>query len=386
MRILVVHNAYQQRGGEDVVVENEVALLGAHGHSVQTWIVSNDAISGVARKAITALFSIFSPKSYCDLMTLLRTFCPDVVHVHNFFPLLSPSVFYACFRMRVPVVMTLHNYRIICPTATLFLDGRLEARSISDGPWWAVKHAAYKDSYLATFFLAAMISVHRRIGTWRKRVSCFITLSHEGRDRFVAWGLPENKVAIKPNFVQTTPRVREPSGAFLYVGRLSKEKGLGVLLQAASVGGFTVRVAGDGPLDIERRPNVIFLGSLLREQVESEMSRSLALVVPSIAPESFGMVVVEAFAQGLPVIASRIGALQSLVEDGVTGLLIDPNDEHALCDAMRWAAGNPGRMAEMGKSARRRYEEHFMPDSNHCQLISIYHAAIAEMKEGRARA
>lgn len=382
MKVLVVHNAYQRRGGEDVVVENEVALLRSRGHAVRTWIVSNDSIKGWLRKLMAAFAVVFSIRAYRQALAMLREVRPDVVHVHNFFPLLSPSIFYACSRMHIPVILTLHNYRIVCPTATLFIDGRVEERSIAGGPWWAVSHATYRDSYVGTFMLSLMISVHRRIGTWRRKVTRFIALSEGARQRFVDWGIPEARINIKPNFVEAAPRTREPGHEFLYVGRLSREKGLDVLLKAVELGGGSVRVAGDGPLAIERGSHVVPLGPLPKESVEHEMSRARALVVPSVGHEMFGMVVVEAFAQGTPVIASRIGALQSLVDHGVTGLLFDPGDANALCNAMRWAADNPDKMAEMGLRARQKYEKSFSPECNYSQLLAIYQSAIGEVQSG----
>jgi len=380
VKVLVVHNAYQRRGGEDVVVENEVALLRARGHEVRTWIVSNDSIRGWLRKLMAAVAVVFSIRAYRQTVAMLREVRPDVVHVHNFFPLLSPSIFYACSRMRIPVILTLHNYRIMCPTSTLFIDGRIEERSIAGGPWWAVRRATYRDSYVGTFMLSLMISVHRRIGTWRRKVTRFIALSEGACQRFVDWGIPESRIDIKPNFVEATVRGREPGDAFLYVGRLSREKGLDVLLKAVELSGGSVRVAGDGPVPIESGRHVVPLGALSKESVEHEMSRARALVVPSVWPEMFGVVVIEAFAQGTPVIASRIGALSSLVEHGVTGLLFDPGDANALCNAMRWAAANPDKMAEMGLRARQKYEESFSPERNYSQLLAIYQAAIGEMQ------
>lgn len=379
MKILVVHNAYQLRGGEDVVVQNEIDLLRAHGNRVETWFLSNDSIKGLLGKVVAAAGMIFSVSSYFRALSLIRQIRPDVVHVHNFFPLLSPSVFYACAWARIPVVLTLHNYRVLCPTATLSHEGRVTERSLTEGPWWAVWHGVYRESRLGTFMLASMISVHKIGGTWSRKVTRFIALSQSARMKFVAGGVPADRIVVKPNFVRSGARSTNfRGGAFLYVGRLSLEKGVDVLLDAGHEGHLEIRIAGAGPVAVAPVAGVFPLGMLSRDEVDAEMASARALIVPSICDETFGMVVIEAFAMGTPVIASRIGALQSLVEEGVTGLLFEPGDAKDLGEKMRWAVANPERMAEMGHAARKRYEDSFTPERNYEELVAIYHAAIAE--------
>jgi glycosyltransferase involved in cell wall biosynthesis len=379
--VLVVHNAYQIRGGEDVVVQNEIELLRAHGHTVDVWLSSNESINGWLAKVVAAAGMVFSLPSYFRMRAILRRARPDVVHVHNFFPLVSPSVFFACARARVPVVLTLHNYRILCPTATLSLEGRVAEQSLTEGPWWAVKHAVYRGSRLGTFMLAAMISVHNRVGTWSSKVTRFIALSPIARQKFVEGGIPPQRIVVKPNFVRSDSHCNESRGkAFLYVGRLSPEKGVDILLQAVQEERWELRVAGGGPLELSATDGVVPLGVLEAHDIKTEMARASALVVPSIWHETFGMVVIEAFAQGTPVIASRIGALQSLVEDGVTGLLFEPGDVGDLREKMRWAAANPELMSEMGHAARKKYEESFSPERNYEELVAVYRAAITEIR------
>lgn len=382
MRVLVVHNAYQLAGGEDAVVLNEVALLREHGNTVQLHLVSNDGVTGLLGKLRAAIGVIFSFSSYFKIRQILRNFRPSIVHVHNFFPLVSPAVFYACKAEGVPVVMTLHNFRLICPTAVLMYDGKITERSLRDGPWWGVRARVYRGSLLGSFVLASMIAVHQGIGTWRKQVDRFIVLSNFSVNKFSQGGLPIDKLVVKPNFVNVTAPVEIDRCGFLFVGRLSPEKGVNILLAAVGLlneSPIYICVAGTGPLahSVKKAgPAVEPLGAISSSAVQERMTRSTALVIPSICYEGFPMVLVEAYACGLPVIASRIGALAELVEDGVTGLLFEPGDAKDLAEKLEWASHHPQQMAEMGVAARARYLERYTPGKNYEQLMLIYRAAI----------
>lgn len=394
MRILVIHNAYQQRGGEDAVVNNEVAMLRVNGNEVCLRLVSNRKISGLMWRLRAACASIFSVGSYRSITTIIREFKPDVVHVHNFFPLISPSVFYACRAQGVPVIFTLHNYRIVCPTALLMHDGSVTERSLREGPWWALKHRVYRGSLVGTFFLCLMIWLHQRLGTWSNGVDRFIVLSEFARARFELAGLPAGKLAVKPNFVDIDAPPEQNRSGLLFVGRLSPEKGLQVLLSAFQIAcddGMApgaVRLAGEGPLaELVRQSDLTWFGALPSDQVRVRMRSASALLLPSVCYEGLPLVLVEAYASGLPVIASRIGALAELVEDGVTGLLFEPGSAEDLADKMRWAIDHPEEMARMGRVARERYEARYTPETSYSQLMAIYNEAIeAVKKEGRARA
>lgn len=379
MRILVVHNAYQQRGGEDAVVRNEVAMLRAKGHDVQLHMLSNEQISGWAGRLRAACAAIFSIASYRRILAILDGFRPDVVHVHNFFPLVSPAVFYACDRKRVPSVFTLHNYRIVCPTALLMHDGSVTERSLQDGPWWAVSHGVYRGSWLGTAALATMISVHRRLGTWSRRVTRFIALTGFAASKFAAAGIPSGRISVKPNFVDVPVQLDRERSGFLFAGRLSHEKGVEVLVDAAKLlDGALVRVAGGGPLEkmLVGAPGLVPLGVLGPDAMYREMASAQALVMPSIWYEGFPIVLVEAYACGLPVIASRLGAMAELVDDGVTGLLFEPGSADDLVRKMRWAAEHPEAMMKMGRAARERYEAEYTQDINYSLLMAVYRDAM----------
>ena len=377
-RILLVHNAYSHPGGEDVVFSNERQLLTDHGLDVRVFAASNTTLSGLFGKLLAGAGAVFSVSAYVRLRRSLRAWRPDVVHVHNFFPKISPSVFYACRAEGVPVVLTLHNYRIVCPTETLLHNGIVTERSLTEGPWWGVRERVYRTSFAATFILAVMISVHRRIGTWQSKVDRFIVPSQFGCKKFIEAGLPAGKICHKPNFANAPSARSLPRDGLLYVGRLSKEKGVEVMAMAGTDLAGPIKIAGDGPLKerLAQQQNIVHLGWLGFDRVREEMARAVAVVVPSVCYETFGLAVVEAFSTGTPVLASNIGALSELVEDGVTGLLVNPNDVSDLRDKMQWALANKSAMSSMGNVALNRFRQLYARDPNFERLMAIYQDAI----------
>lgn len=381
VKTLHTHNYYQQAGGEDAVVASEQLLLSAHGHEVKLCKDSNDRIAGAWAAVRAAWQAPYSRESRDVMAGVIAEFGPDVVHVHNFFPLLTPAIYDACRDAGVPVVQTLHNYRTICAGALLMRGGRVCENCIGGSPYRAALHGCYRNSRLASLAVARMVDSHRRWRTWQTKVDRFIALTEFARGRFVAAGFPADKIAVKPNFVEdraTSPGV-EREGA-LFVGRLSPEKGIHTMLRAWGGLDVPLRVVGDGPLLNEVHgsglPDVVALGGLSSEQVSAEMERASVLLIPSEWYETFGLVIVEAFCQGLPVIASRLGSMAEIVEDGVTGLHFTPGDAADLAAKVRWAAAHPEEMRRMGANARRVYEDKYTPEANYRQLISIYEQAI----------
>ncbi|RLL35850.1 glycosyltransferase family 1 protein [Acinetobacter cumulans] len=388
MKILILHNEYQQYGGEDTVVKNEVKLLQGAGHSVYVEIISNHQINGIWSKLNAALGLVFSWKSYFAVRKLIKEIRPDVIHVHNFFPLWSPSIFYACKSLKTPVILTLHNYRTLCPTALLMHDGQVTEKSINDGPWWSVFKKVYRGSLLGTFLLALMISVHKYLGTWNKQVSKFIVLTHFAKDKFSTAGFPANKIVVKPNFVDITFDQSQKilDSTFLFVGRLSEEKGINTLKKAVEKNNtFKVTVVGTGPQADELcHSNFNHLGKQSLESVFKQMQEHTVLVMPSIWYEGFPMTLVEAYANGLPVIASRIGALEELVEHQVTGLLFEAGNPESLAQTMQWALDHPQEMYQMGINARKKYEQSYTAQKNLQQLEDIYMDAIQSCHNERS--
>lgn len=386
-----VYNRYLNRGGEDVVFESETDLLEKKGNQVIR-------VEAQVRKPVDplvamqmAISSVWSQSWYRKFRSLVDTANPDVIHIHNFWPNLSPSIIYASQRAHVPVVMTLHNYRLLCPAATFYRSNSVCTDCLGKiAPWPSILHGCYQGSRWASGALAGMLTIHRLGSTWNKGVSRYIALTHFARDIFVRGGLPVDRIAIKPNFVedrQTEAIDQSARHGVLFVGRLSREKGIHTLLTAWSCLDVPLRVIGDGPLLEAVRsvdaPEIVSLGRISSEAVAREMERAAFLVMPSEWYEGFGMVLVEAFSHGLPVIASRLGSMAEIIEQGVTGLLFTPGDPEDLAARVRWAVDHREEMRRMGTNARRIYEERYTPENNYRQLMAIYEEAIEENHRSR---
>lgn len=378
-RVLLVHNAYQHAGGEDSVFADEAALLKRKGHDIFEMRRDNHELGDMGRASL-AMQTVWSARTHRETLDVLERYQPQVVHVHNTLPLISPSLYWACARAGVPVVQTLHNFRLACPQAMFLREGRVCESCIGRLPLPALRHGCYRDSRVQTAVVVGMLALHRGLGTWRNKVTRYIALNEFCRAKFVQAGLPARRVVVKPNFADIDRDLDPgPRAGFLFVGRLSPEKGIGVLAEAwGTCPGLSLRVAGTGAggATLEPCAGVTMLGSLAQPQVQREMRGAVALVLPSLWYENFPRTLVEAFGAGLPVIASRMGAMAELVEPGVTGLLFEPGDAQELGAVLRWAAEHPALMATMGANARARYESLYTADINYKRLMEIYRAAI----------
>ena len=334
MKILIVHNRYQKAGGEDVVVSSELGLLLSYGHNAKLFLVSNDDIKGLKQIKVAKQTTYSYPARY-QLSKEIFRFEPDVVHVHNFFPLLSPSIYDACMDNNVPVIQTLHNFRLICPGALLMRKGSICEKCVTGSAYQSVFYRCYRNSVLGTCAVARMVENHRRKQTWHNKVDRFIVLTDFARKKFVEGGFPENKIVVKPNFCKKRENKKTASEgkqnhqceSALFVGRLSHEKGLNALLNAWQQLDIPLHIAGDGPLKNMIKDyccrHISFLGMLTPDRVSEEMNKASFLVMPSEWYEGFPMALVEAFSHGLPVVASRLGSMAEIVEDGTTGLLFE---------------------------------------------------------------
>jgi glycosyltransferase involved in cell wall biosynthesis len=378
-RVLLVHNAYQQAGGEDSVVASELALLRDKGHEVIEMRRDNQQVAAMGRASLAAQ-TLWSCSTRTEAQALLREHRPAVVHVHNTFPLISPSLYWACAKAGVPVVQTLHNFRLACPQAMFLRDGKVCESCLGKTPWPALVHGCYRESRAQTAVVVGMLMLHRSLRTYESKVTRYIALNEFCKSKFVQAGLPEARIAVKPNFaVVEASTGQRPRRGMLFVGRLSPEKGITVLAQAwATCHNMGLRVIGSGPAvaGLASLPGVDLPGMQTTDQVLAEMASAVALVLPSICYENFPRTLVEAFGAGLPVIASRIGSLAELVHHGQTGLLFTAGDAADLARTMRWAHEHPDEMATMGRNARARYESHYTPDINYRQLRAIYRDAI----------
>ncbi|MER5382470.1 glycosyltransferase [Streptomyces sp. NPDC002688] len=397
MHVLVVHNHYAsaQPSGENKVVDQEVALLRAAGHRVEVFERRSDDIAArsLLAKAALPLLVPWNPAVRSELAARLRTERPDVVHVHNVFPLLSPAVLAACADAGVPAVATLHNYTQVCPPGTLQRNGRPCTECVGTTPLPAVRHGCYRNSRLATVPLAVSLSVNRR--RWWSGVERFFCISGAQRDVLVRAGMPAERLAVKHNFVPEPGVGREGAGEhLLYLGRLAEAKGVRLLMAAwdeiAADGGVGVPlvVAGSGPLEGEvtawaaGRDDVRYVGLYDPAQCREALARSVAVVAPSTWLEAFGLVVVEAMAAGVPAVAAGHGAFVELVEDGVTGLLHRPGEPASLASCIRRITADSARNQEMGQAARRRYEQGFSPAVGLERLVEGYRTAIAGRSGG----
>ncbi|WP_019140843.1 glycosyltransferase family 4 protein [Noviherbaspirillum massiliense] len=383
MKILIAHNAYQHRGGEDTVVDAEADLLRSHGHQVEIYRQHNDALNNMP-KAAAAASAIWSVHSAREVGEACERFQPDVIHVHNTFPLISPSLYWTASRMELPVVQTLHNFRLLCPQAIFLREGKICEDCVGKLPWRAVTRKCYRDSAAQSAVLTGMLATHRLIGTYREKVTRYIALNTFARDKYIEGGLPAHLFRIKPNFVASAivPTWNSRRGG-MYVGRLSVEKGLDVLARAVQLANdVPIEVIGSGPLELLAREafGSRYLGFRPLDDIMRRMSSAQFLVLPSICYENSPRTIVEAFSAGLPVIASRLGALADIVQDGVTGLLFHPGDASDLAAKIAWAASHPEAMARMGQAARAEYEARYTPERNYEILMDIYDDAIAAIR------
>lgn len=396
MRVLLAHNYYRSLSpsGEDVVFANEVSLLRTHNVSAATFLRHNDDITrfGLAGKLLLPLTSTWSRTAYRELRGVLKREKPDVCHFHNLFYLLSPSVYSACRDAGVPVVQTLHNFRFFCVNGLLMHEGSVCEKCIGRMPWRGALNGCFRESKLYSLAVAFTEAYHRLAGTWQSKVDAFIALTEFGRRKFIECGLPAEKVFVKPNFLPNPP---EPSysrdGYAIFLGRVSYEKGISTLLEATRMVNaqrstpLLLKLVGDGPLlgklkeTLARDPReaVELCGRKSLPQCMALLGRARFLVMPSLWFEGFPMVIREAFACGTPVIASRLGAMAELVEDGRTGLLFEPGNAGELAEKMRWMVEHEDQCVEMGKNARAVFEAKYTAEKNYPILMGIYERAMA---------
>ena len=388
-KILLVHNEYQQRGGEDVVFEQERRLLEANGHPVATYQRSNREIAGLTQigRATLAGRAVWSAGTRREFLALLRREKPALVHVHNTFLMISPSIFSACREAGVPVVQTLHNYRLACPAANFFRDGQICEECVESGPWRSLRYGCYRDSRLATAGSAMVLAVHRRLGTWDKTIDGFIALTGFARQRFIAAGLAPERIYVKPNFVDPDPGPgpREAREAYaVTVGRLSPEKGLSTLLAAWALlpAALPLHIVGDGPLRRQLEAEaaqrgltgIVFRGQLDRGETTKVVQRARLLIHNSACYENFPMSIAEAFACATPVICPRLGAMEELVTDGVTGFHVTPGDAGELAAQVARVWERTELLAEMGSRLRLEYRAKYTGKQNYARLMDIYSA------------
>lgn len=377
----MLHNYYQHKGGEDQVFTAEAGLLEERGHSVKRYTLHNDQVDGMSGASL-ASDTVWNRRVHHDLRALIRDVKPDVAHFHNTFPLISPAAYYAFRSEGVPVVQTLHNYRLLCLNAQFFREGEVCEDCLGRRvPLPGVLRSCYRGERVASAGVATMLTTHRILRTWSNVVDGYIALTRFARDKFVEGGLPPEKIFVKPNFVERDPGMGGGGGGYvLFVGRLSREKGIETLLRAWRRLGrrITLKIAGDGPLSGEvgraarETRGIEWLGRVREREVVGLMKRAEFLVLPSLWYEGFPMVVAEAYASGLPVLASDLGSLSTLVISGRTGLKFSPRSAGDLEDKAEALLDDPALLERVRLGAREEFETHYTADRNYTRLMEIY--------------
>jgi glycosyltransferase involved in cell wall biosynthesis len=396
MKILVVHNTYQQPGGEDVVVEQETSLLKSAGHEVIRYNRSNHEIREftLLNKLTFPKQIIWSRRAILELKVLIQQENPDVAHFHNTFVMISPAAYYACKELGIPVVQTLHNYRLFCPRGDFFRSDHICEDCLGKSMAFpSVIHRCYHDSCLQSLGVAMVLLIHRRLKTWQEKIDSYIALTEFARQKYIQGGFPRSKFVVKPNFVLSDPGVKENSGGYaLYVGRFSPEKKILTLLYAMkNLPGVPLRIVGGGPEEKKiseciretKLDSVKLLGCRSRQEVFALIKKARFMIFPSELYEGFPMTIAESFACGVPVISSRLGSMEEIIEDGRNGLHFTPGDSNDLAAKIEWAWSHPQEMAKMGREARREYEAKYTAARNYEMLMDIYKLAIDRAKMAR---
>jgi glycosyltransferase involved in cell wall biosynthesis len=385
VRVLMAHNYYQQAGGEDNVFSAETLLLRSHGHEVLEYTDTNKRIDSLGQLA-AAKNTVWSDSSYQSIKKLIKAEKPDIAHFHNTFFMISPSVYYACHELGVPVVQSLHNYRLTCPSAIFYRDHHACEDCLGKFfPWPGVLHKCYRGSAAQSLAVAFMLTFHHLRKTWVNQVNAYITSTDFSRTKMIQAGLPAERIFVKPNFSHDVIGHAHLSDSYtLTIGRLSPDKGVAAVLQAwETLGDVPLKITGDGEMRAmveqftESHPAVNYLGFVDRKEMPELIQNARFLVFASQMYEVFPMVIAEAYAAGIPVIASRLGAMTELIREGETGLLFNPGDAVDLAAKVRWLWDHPEEAASMGQNARREYEQKYSPEQNYQLLMEIYEKAIA---------
>ena len=378
MKILQVHNYYKIPGGEDQVVANEKRLLEENGHEVYTYYRQNSTIDQYSKWQKIKLIkdTTWSSSSYADFDKLLGTIKPDICHVHNFMPLITPAVYSACQAHKIPVAQTLHNYRLICTNGLFMRDGNICEDCLSKSPYGAVKKKCYRDSYLQTYAVARMLDKHTKRKTWQDNIDAYFCLTEFAKSKFISHGLPEQKLHVKPNFVELNESRNKiiTEDYLVYVGRLESNKGIEIFSQIAQDLAIPLKVVGNGPLieSIRNLPNIEVLGALPHQSTLDLISGAKALIFPSLSYEGMPMTILEAFSLKTPVVSSNIGAMKTIINHQQNGLLFDSNSAEDLLDKIKLILGDNGLDKNLTQAAFEDYKNNYSKTANYKLLIDTY--------------
>ena len=388
--VLMAHNYYKVPGGEDTVFHNEVKMLEKNGHKVTKYIRHNDEIKGgVLSKLRLGIDTIFSFKTYKEVKKLIDENDIDIVHVHNTLPLISPSIYYAARAKKVAVVQTIHNFRLLCPGATFTRNGEICEDCLSKGLEQSLKHRCYRSSLAETFIMYIMLKFHRTIGTYNK--INFIALTEFNKKKILNLVKDDSKVYIKSNFVEKRKKEKRVlRDYFVYIGRLDKIKGINLLVESWKEieKSKKLYIIGTGPeidniksfIRTNRIDNIELLGHLNKEDAFNIIKNSIAVIVPSIWYEPFGMVIIESFSMGIPVIANEIGSIPYIVKDGVNGILTRPGDKKSIQNAINKLINDEIFNIALGNNAYSDFYDYYTDEINYKELENIYISLVGDKK------
>lgn len=388
-KVLIVHNYYQIPGGEDTVVKSEMDMLKDNGHEVLLYMRHNDEIKKLNRvvRILSSLSYIFSIKTFLEVRKIIKKNSIDIVHVHNTFPLISPSVYYAAFSCKVPVVQTIHNFRMLCPSATFTRNSRICEDCTKNGLGQALKYKCYRNSFSQTLAAVVILKIHRILGTY-KRINGYIALTNFNKNKIKKLVKDDEKIFVKPNF--SREEIQKPSyenykNYFVYIGRLDKLKGINLLINSwRSISHDELYIIGDGPekdnvaklVKNNNITNIKLLGFMDRNEALNIVKQSKAIIVPSQWYEGFPMTIVEAYSMGVPVIGGNIGNLNSIIKDKFNGLIFKYDDSKELVSAVKKLETNENLISNLRKGAFKTYKDNYTEDKNYDLLYGIYNNLI----------
>jgi glycosyltransferase involved in cell wall biosynthesis len=384
LKILLVHNFYQQSGGEDTVVANEKTLLEKYGHQVVTFFKTNDEINtlSVFEKLKLANETAWSKKSYAEMMIVLKREKPDVCHVHNTFPLFSPSVFQACKDSKTPVLQTLHNYRHICTNGLFLRQEKVCEDCLGSSAYGAVLKKCYRDSAIQTLAVARLIEQNKSRNTWNTLVDQFFCFSAFAKEKFIAAGINEQLLTVKPNFIPEFKFPASPSSKdfYVYIGRLEENKGLKLLAEIAPKLSLPVKIIGSGVLSNELKSvkNLELLGQMSHDQTLQYLFNAKSLLFPSLCYEGMPMTILEAFSTKTPVIASDLGAMKSMIDHRTNGLLFEPNSAQDLLGKVEMLDQNFDFQQQLASRAFSNFKEKYNEKAVYDLLLNTYQRVLSK--------
>lgn len=380
--VLIVHNYYQTPGGEDAVVENEKNMLKEKGHKVVLYTRNNNELNQMTKrqKLLLPLTTIFNIETYKDIKLLIKKEEIDIVHVHNTLNLISPAVYYAAKKMKVPVIQTVHNFRLLCPAATFYRNGSICEDCVKYGLSYAVKYNCYRHNKILTMACTITMWIHRILGIYGK--INYICLTDFNKNKLLKLKqIKSDQVFIKPNFVDNCSAFipeENRKEQFIYAGRLDKLKGIDILFKTWKYMGNKAPkliVCGIGPMEKWCKEfvkinnvNIEMRGFVANSDVHTMIANSKGLILPTQWYEGFPMSIIEAFSVGTPVLCSDLGNAGNLISNGITGYKFNNKNIKEIADAVQKCSG-------MSKSTLETYQKMYKKDINYQQLIEIYEMA-----------